>query len=55
MVEIYHAKGLNRNVADKMVDIMSTNKKAFVDVMMVQELGLQPKIDPYAPLKNGNS
>jgi hypothetical protein len=51
MIDIYENKGLNRETASTMVDLMSENKQAFVDVMMVQELGLKPVVDPWGPLK----
>ena len=53
MIDIYENKGLNRETASNMVDLMAENKQAFVDVMMVQELGLKPVVDPWGPLKNG--
>eukprot|EP01080_Neovahlkampfia_damariscottae_P001947 gene1947-1455_t len=53
MIDIYENKGLNRETASSMVELMSENKQAFVDVMMVQELGLKPVVDPWGPLKNG--
>lgn len=40
MIEIYEAKGLNRGDAALVVDIISKNKKAWVDIMMVEELGI---------------
>lgn len=53
MVDIYSDKGIKREIADKMVGLMSKNKEAFVDVMMVQELGLKANYDRWGPLKNG--
>jgi len=40
MEEIYVEKGLAQEDAKQMVDILSRNKKAWVDVMMVEELGI---------------
>ncbi len=40
LIEVYEAKGLNRDDAALIVDIISKNKKAWVDVMMVEELGI---------------
>ena len=55
MADIYVEKGLKMESAKAMVDLMSTNKKAFVDVMMVQELGLKADYDPWYPVKSGLS
>ena len=40
MVELYQAKGVSRADAEAMVGILSKNRKAWVDVMMVEELGI---------------
>jgi len=53
MADIYVEKGLKKESAMKMVELMSRNKKAFVDVMMVQELGLSADYDAWFPLKSG--
>jgi len=53
MADIYVEKGLKQESAQKMVELMSRNKKAFVDVMMVQELGLAPDYDAWYPVKSG--
>lgn len=47
MVSIYEGKGLKKETAQDMVDLMSNNRQAFVDVMLVQELGLKSTIDPW--------
>ncbi len=56
MVEIYKDKGFSEEDAKQMLDILSRNKKAFVDTMMVEELGLLPP-DPdeskWQPWKEG--
>lgn len=41
MTEIYTDKGLSEEAAKEMVDLMSNNREAFVDVMMVQELHMK--------------
>jgi len=51
MEEIYMAKGMGEDDAKKMSEILSRNKKAWVDVMMVEELGIIE--EPEDPLKNG--
>jgi VIT1/CCC1 family predicted Fe2+/Mn2+ transporter len=40
MREIYAGKGIKKNDTKKMVDAMSKYKEAWVDIMMVEELGL---------------
>ncbi len=53
MADIYVEKGLKKETALRIVELMSKNKKAFVDVMMVQELGLVADYDSWYPLKSG--
>ena len=50
MVELYQAKGIPREEAQTMVDILSRHKEAWVDVMMVEELGIIEADE--SPLKN---
>ena len=50
MVDIYMDKGVTREDAITMVDILSKHKDAFVDVMMVEELGILENTD--SPIKN---
>lgn len=40
LVELYMAKGMTRKDAEAAVKIISKNKKVWVDVMMVEELGI---------------
>jgi len=40
LVEIYEAKGISRDDAESMVAIIAKNPKAWVDIMMVEELGI---------------
>ena len=40
MVEIYMGRGLTKEDAQVVTDIISKHKEAFVDIMMVEELGL---------------
>jgi hypothetical protein len=42
MTEIYRGKGMSEEDASMVVSILSKNKEHFVDVMMVEELGLLP-------------
>ena len=50
MITIYTNKGYSVKDAEKIVSIMSTNESAFVDVMMVEELGIIKNED--SPMKN---
>ncbi|KAN0019471.1 hypothetical protein ACTFIU_002683 [Dictyostelium citrinum] len=53
MIEIYTKKGIPEEVAREVVDILSLNPKGFVDVMMVEELGIMPDVESQSPWKNG--
>jgi VIT1/CCC1 family predicted Fe2+/Mn2+ transporter len=48
--EIYEAKGIPAADARQMVDTVSRHPEAWVDIMMVEELGILP--DEESPLKN---
>lgn len=50
MVEIYMDKGITEKDAKQIVKILSKHKKAWVDVMMVEELGIVESDE--SPLKN---
>ncbi len=50
LVELYFDKGIDKNDAKTMVDIIAKNKKAWVDIMMVEELGIIEANE--SPLKN---
>lgn len=50
LIEIYTHKGLDKNDAKAVVDILSKNKKAWIEVMMVEELGIIE--DEESPIKN---
>lgn len=50
MIEIYVNKGYSKEESEKIVNIMSKNDNAFVDVMMVEELGIVESDE--SPLKN---
>jgi len=51
MEEIYVNKGINESDAKLLCDTLSKNSKAWVDVMMVEELGIIESDE--SPLKNG--
>jgi VIT1/CCC1 family predicted Fe2+/Mn2+ transporter len=50
LVEIYKAKGLSETDSTAIVDIMARHKEAWVDIMMVEELGIVQSDE--SPLKN---
>jgi VIT1/CCC1 family predicted Fe2+/Mn2+ transporter len=50
MVEIYMAKGMSKPDAEKMVNTMAKYKGAWVDIMMLEELGIVESKE--SPLKN---
>jgi len=63
MVELYtdgeygggreKGKGLKPEEAQQVIDIMARNKEFFVDIMMVEELGIMPPEDTMAAAKGG--
>eukprot|EP01137_Pigoraptor_chileana_P000281 Opistho-2@36202 len=53
MVEFYVARGLKQETAERIVEIMSQNSEAFVNVMMVEELELNPADEFQSAPKNG--
>ena len=40
MIELYQDKGFSKADSTKMVNIMSKNKEAWIEIMMVEELGI---------------
>lgn len=42
MLEIYKSKGINEEDAEKVVSVISKHKEAWVDLMMLEELGITP-------------
>jgi len=50
LVELYEAKGIPAADARQMVDTVARHPKAWVDIMMVEELGILPEEE--SPLKN---
>jgi len=50
LIEIYTEKGIPKEEAQTMVDILSKHEKAWVDIMMVEELGIIESDE--SPLKN---
>lgn len=50
LVELYTAKGLSEEDAQKVTDILSKNKETWVSIMMVEELGIVENDE--SPIKN---
>eukprot|EP00164_Ancoracysta_twista_P009026 GFYU01013226.1.p1 GENE.GFYU01013226.1~~GFYU01013226.1.p1 ORF type:complete len:317 (-),score=98.30 GFYU01013226.1:153-971(-) len=53
MVEIYVEKGIPEEDAIQVMEILSKHKEAFVDIMMVEELGLMPPDEDDSPALSG--
>ena len=54
MIELYSMKeGIDEEGAKKIVEVISQNHDTFVDIMMVEELGLMPPDPDDSPMKNG--
>lgn len=53
MVELYIEKGFSEEDSKQLVEIISKDKKLFVDIMMVEELGLNVDLDDdWGPFKS---
>jgi len=53
MIDIYVKKGIPEEKAHRIVDILSRNERLFVDIMMVEELGILPEDEKDTPWKHG--
>lgn len=53
MIELYVKRGMSRDDAEQVIKTMSKYEDFFVDVMMVEELGLQPPEEGDNPWKGG--
>lgn len=55
MIDLYEAKGMSRKDAVKIIKLMAPHRDFFVDVMMVQELGLHvpDENEKFQPFKEG--
>jgi len=53
MVELYTSKGLKEETAVKLVEILSKDKNRFIDIMMIEELGIMPDDESQIPWKHG--
>jgi hypothetical protein len=50
MVELYIKRGMTETDAENVIEIMSKYKNFFLDVMMVEELGLMPPDEDDSPV-----
>lgn len=50
MIQIYNSRGFSKKDSKKLVSILSKNKKAWIDTMMVEELGILETKE--SPVKN---
>ena len=53
MVELYMKRGMTEKDAEDVINIMSKYQNFFLDVMMVEELGLMPPDEDDSPARNG--
>ena len=53
MVDLYEARGLPRDKAERIIRIFSRYKDFFIELMLVEELGLQLPDPDDSPLKDG--
>jgi len=53
MVQLYVKKGVPENNARRIMEILSSNRKAFVEIMMAEELGISPDAVNDKPWKHG--
>jgi len=53
MVQLYMKKGVSEEAAREIMQILVKHKKAFVDVMMAEELGIASDADQEVPWKHG--
>lgn len=53
MVELYVAKGMTKEEATTVIDVFARHKQMFVDLMMVEELGLEVPDAEAQPWKEG--
>jgi hypothetical protein len=53
MVEIYMQKGVSEPDARRVIDIFAKHRDLFVNLMLVQELGLMPPDEDDNPAMNG--
>jgi VIT1/CCC1 family predicted Fe2+/Mn2+ transporter len=53
MVDIYKEKGMTHDEATQVISVFSKHRKLFVDLMMVEELGIMPPDPDDSPAKAG--
>ena len=55
MVELYMKRGMSKEDAETVVEVMSKYKNFFLDVMMLEELGLMPPDEDDSPPRTDSS
>ena len=53
MIELYMARGVSEDDATLVIETLAKYKNFFLDLMMVEELGLMPPDETDSPVKNG--
>jgi len=53
MVELYMARGMSEEDATQVIGTLAKYKNLFLDLMLVEELGLMPPDEDDSPAKNG--
>eukprot|EP00295_Goniomonas_pacifica_P018639 CAMPEP_0175858806 /NCGR_PEP_ID=MMETSP0107_2-20121207/29875_1 /TAXON_ID=195067 ORGANISM="Goniomonas pacifica, Strain CCMP1869" /NCGR_SAMPLE_ID=MMETSP0107_2 /ASSEMBLY_ACC=CAM_ASM_000203 /LENGTH=277 /DNA_ID=CAMNT_0017175297 /DNA_START=9 /DNA_END=842 /DNA_ORIENTATION=+ len=53
MVDLYESRGMSREDAETVMPILAKNQEFFIDLMLVEELGLQPPDEDDNPWKDG--
>ncbi|OUS47573.1 Ccc1 family, partial [Ostreococcus tauri] len=53
MIELYMARGMTEEDATSVINTLAKYKNFFLDLMMVEELGLMPPDETDSPAKNG--
>jgi len=53
MVQLYIEKGLSEPTARRLFNIIAPHRKVFIDMMMVDELGILPEEEGQVPWKHG--
>jgi VIT1/CCC1 family predicted Fe2+/Mn2+ transporter len=44
MIDIYKKHGLKEKVSSEVVELLSNNKESFIDIMIVEKLGMRAEV-----------